>query len=88
MFFRNGGHYFFNQQHCKLEVTLLIYILKCKEIVRPVLLKNVTKGFWNALDDLDVKEAWIVSAAKDSYPIPDGVKVSGLNHFISFMKKH
>jgi uncharacterized protein len=47
----------------------------------------LTKGFWSALEDLNIKESWIISPIKGSYPIRDGVNVSGLNHFISFQKK-
>jgi predicted AAA+ superfamily ATPase len=48
----------------------------------------VTKGFWNALEDLNIKEAWIICPVKDSYPIRNGVNVSGLGHFISLQKQH
>ena len=47
----------------------------------------VTKGFWNALEDLKIEEAWIISPIQGSYPIRNGVNVSGLDHFISFQKQ-
>lgn len=42
----------------------------------------VTKGFWNALEDLHIKEAWIIAPVDGSYPVKEGVNVSGLANFI------
>ncbi|MBU4388549.1 MAG: ATP-binding protein, partial [Proteobacteria bacterium] len=30
---------------------------------------QVTRGFWNALDDLKISEAWIIGPVKEAYPI-------------------
>jgi uncharacterized protein len=42
----------------------------------------VTMGFWNALRDLDIREAWVIAPIDTSYPMRPGVTVSGLHHFI------
>lgn len=34
-----------------------------------------TKGFWNALDDLDCKQAYIIYPGQESYPISENVTV-------------
>jgi len=39
---------------------------------------EVRRGFWNALDDLNVDEAWIVAPVKESYPYKHGVYVRPL----------
>ena len=36
------------------------------------------KGFWIALQDLQIDEAYIVSPVNDSYPIENGVQVQTL----------
>ena len=35
----------------------------------------VTKGFWRALDDLEIDEAWIVAPVKEGYPLGPNVNV-------------
>ena len=46
-----------------------------------------TKGFWNAMKDLQVDEAWIISPIQEMYPINKNVYVSGLLQFVSYLKK-
>ena len=46
----------------------------------------VTKGFRAALEDLNVKEAWIIAPVEGSYPVKEGTMVSGLKDFITYMK--
>jgi predicted AAA+ superfamily ATPase len=41
------------------------------------------KGFWNALNDLDIKEAWVIAPVQEPYPIQSGVVVSPLHHFLA-----
>jgi len=43
---------------------------------------TVSRGFWNAIEDLKIKEAWIVAPVKGVYPLKPGVNVSGLVQFI------
>lgn len=42
----------------------------------------VTRGFWSALEDLKIKEAWIIAPVEEAYPIEAGINVSGIAHFI------
>jgi uncharacterized protein len=42
----------------------------------------LTAGFWNALQDLDIGEAWVIAPVDAPYPMRPGVMVSGLYHFI------
>jgi len=39
------------------------------------------RGFWTALQDLDIKRAWIVSPIEESYPL-HGAQVSSIQDFI------
>jgi len=41
------------------------------------------KGFWNALNDLEIKEAWVIAPVQEPYPIQSGVVVSPLRHFLA-----
>lgn len=43
---------------------------------------TVTRGFWNAIEDLKIKEAWIIAPIEGMYPIKAGVNVSGLANFV------
>ena len=43
---------------------------------------KVSKGFWNALDDLSPDEAYVVAPVKESYPIKGGVMVIPLQEII------
>lgn len=42
---------------------------------------RVTRGFWNAMEDLGIEKAWIIAPVQDSYPIAPNVTVAPLNHF-------
>lgn len=42
-----------------------------------------TKGFWTALKDLHIEEAYIISPISDIYPIERGVIVAGIHEFLS-----
>lgn len=53
--------------------------VECKASSAPVL----NKGFWNALDDLEIEEAWIIAPVKDVYPIKNKVKVVSLDLFLN-----
>lgn len=45
---------------------------------------QVTKGFWLAMDDLKIDEAWIVSPIEgDGYPLEKNVSIIGLKDFLN-----
>jgi len=52
--------------------------VECKLSAAP----EVGQGFWSALSDLEISEAWIIAPVKQSYPIKKGVKVAPLIEFI------
>ena len=47
---------------------------------------NLSRGFWGALDDMRINDAWIIAPVEESYPIKQRVTVSGMDHFIRHMK--
>ena len=51
--------------------------IECKSSSAP----EVGKGLWNALDDLNIREAVIIAPVKKSYPIAKGVMVMALDEF-------
>ncbi len=55
--------------------------VECKASSAP----EVGKGFWNALKDLGIKEAWIIAPVTESYPIEKGVSVANLFDFLAKM---
>lgn len=52
--------------------------VECKASVAP----KVTRGFWQALDDLGVDAAWVITPGKDYYPLTPSVMVSNLHDFL------
>ena len=52
--------------------------IECKASSAPAPMQ----GFWNALEDIGAREAWIVAPIEGSYPLPRGVTVASLNHCI------
>ncbi len=46
-----------------------------------------TKGFWNAISDLGLKEVWVIAPVKDVYPIEKNIIVSPLGYFIKEILK-
>jgi hypothetical protein len=70
---------------CKLEVGLPIckvIMMECKVSTSP----SPNRGFWNAMNDLKIKEAWIIAPVKDTYPLENGVRVAPLQNFIDFLE--
>jgi hypothetical protein len=53
--------------------------VECKASSAP----EVKRGFWNALKDLGIKEAWVIAPVTESYPIEKNVFVAGLGEFLS-----
>ena len=44
---------------------------------------QITKGFWNALRDLKLDNAWIVAPVNDTYPLRENVFVTSLGDLIN-----
>lgn len=57
--------------------------VECKASTAP----QVSKGFWNALEDLEISEARVIAPVKDAYSIKKNVMVVPLAHFITEFKK-
>jgi predicted AAA+ superfamily ATPase len=43
---------------------------------------QVTRGFWNALDDLNLERAYIIAPVKESYPVHKKVTVTSVHEFL------
>jgi len=48
---------------------------------------RVSKGFWNALDDISPDEAYVIAPVKESYPIKGGVMVNPLQEIMAKLQK-
>jgi len=48
---------------------------------------RVSKGFWNALDDISPDEAYVVAPVKESYPMKGSVMVSPLQEIIAKLQE-
>jgi uncharacterized protein len=70
------GHFYRSATGAELDLVLekgqTRIAVECKLSAAP----EVGKGFWNALADLSIKEAWIAAPVKESYPIAKGVTVA------------
>lgn len=53
--------------------------VECKVSTSP----SVNRGFRNALDDLDVTEAWVIAPVKEAYPIDKRISVVPLDDIIT-----
>jgi uncharacterized protein len=53
--------------------------VECKAATVP----TVSRGFWTALDDLGVDEAWVVAPVAEPYPLREGVTVAPLRAFLA-----
>jgi hypothetical protein len=47
---------------------------------------RISKGFWNALDDIEPDAAYVVAPVKESYPIKSGVMVIPLAEITPLIK--
>ncbi|MBU4487241.1 MAG: DUF4143 domain-containing protein [Candidatus Delongbacteria bacterium] len=56
--------------------------IECKASIAP----SVSKGFYIAMEDLKIEEAYIIAPVKDEYPIKKNVWVMNLKGFINKMK--
>jgi predicted AAA+ superfamily ATPase len=57
-------------------------VVECKVSTSP----SPNRGFWNAMNDLKIREAWIIAPVKDTYPLRNGVRVAPLQEFIDFLE--
>ncbi|MCK5437443.1 MAG: ATP-binding protein [Desulfobulbaceae bacterium] len=48
---------------------------------------DVSRGFWSALEDLKISEAWVVAPVKEFYPLKKNVMVIPLDDFIKGAEK-
>jgi hypothetical protein len=48
---------------------------------------RVSKGFWNALEDIAPDEAYVVAPVKESYPMKGDVMVSPLQAIIAKLQE-
>jgi len=48
---------------------------------------GVSKGLWNALDDISPDEAYVVAPVKESYPLKGDVMVSPLQEIIAKLQE-
>jgi uncharacterized protein len=56
--------------------------IECKASTSP----GLTKGFYRALDDLHIQEAWIVAPVKESYPGEKKVTIAPLDEVIKHLE--
>jgi len=66
-----------------LEQGLKKIAIECKASTAP----SVSKGFYIAMEDLKIEEAYIIAPVKDEYPIKKNVWVMTLKGFIDKMKQ-
>ena len=57
--------------------------IECKASSSP----DLNRGFWNAVNDLEIEEVWVIAPVRDSYPVEKNVKVAPLWKFMEYMKK-
>lgn len=44
---------------------------------------QLNKGWWNALEALDIHEAWVIAPVRESYPVKKGIVVCSPADFIA-----
>jgi len=50
-------------------------------------LPSVSKGFWNALDDVSPDAAYVIAPVKESYPMKGGVTVTPLQEILTMLQE-
>ncbi len=79
-----GWQHYFYRTRSGVEIDLILkrgkrmVAVECKATKSP----SPTKGFWQALKELNIKDAYIVAPVPESYPIEKGVKVISLHDAI------
>ncbi|MCF8359338.1 MAG: ATP-binding protein [Prolixibacteraceae bacterium] len=58
-----------------------VIAVECKATKSP----KLTRGFWNAVDDVQPMETWVVAPIKDAYPLKENVWVMSLTDAIHKM---
>lgn len=43
---------------------------------------QIPKGFWNCIDDLEIREAWVITPLEKQYQVRNNVSVCGLQGFL------
>lgn len=80
---RWGRSFYRTSNGAELDIVLELgrrrVAIECKASSTP----EVTRGFWTALQDLSIKEAWVVAPFSESYPIGKGVRVAPLNEILA-----
>lgn len=72
-----GGQLNYFRTAAGAEIDLLLtlgdrrYAFECKYSLSP----KPTKGFWHAMADLDVRQAWVVAPVERAYPLAENVQV-------------
>lgn len=56
--------------------------VECKASAAP----EVGPGFWNALADLGIGEAWVIAPIRESFPLRKGVTAASLEEFLNSRK--
>ena len=79
-----GWKAFFYRTSLGTEIDLILekggktVAVECKASMSP----EVNRGFWNAIEDLKLKEAWVIAPVREAYPIGKNVTVSPLWPFL------
>ncbi|MFL6293776.1 MAG: hypothetical protein ACJ759_23025 [Thermoanaerobaculia bacterium] len=55
--------------------------VECKASMAP----TVSRGFWSALEDLGIDEAWVVAPVAEPYPLRKGVTVVPLRALLDHL---
>ncbi len=75
-------HYYRTANGAEIDLLLIKgnrkLAIECKASTAP----KVSKGFWNAIEDLRVEHAWVVAPISGAYPISNNVTVTSLNALI------
>ena len=82
-----GWEPFFYRTAAGAEIDLVLVrgrrriAVECKVSTSPTL----SRGFWNALEDLESDEAWIVAPVEEGYPVAENVRVKGFSEACAAM---
>ncbi len=78
-----GWDAFFYRTAAGAEIDLVLtrgkrkLAVECKASAAP----QVSRGFWNGLEDLGIENAWVIAPIQDAYSIARNVTVSSLENF-------
>jgi len=78
-FYRNSNG---NEIDLILEYKQKRIAIECKASANP----QIKQGFMNALDDLNIREAWIIAPIATGFPYHKNITVSPLLEFIDYLK--